>query len=139
MKRVVSVGSSTRNHKAVVRLLGKEISLERIGTDGNVQPARALYRELPIPIRSPQTLKRVARVLMPVVSLTPMELLTPTGEKKDRNQPRWHKQWAWASAVGGDLLYIRTTMPLDVSGKVISTNLSQTHHRATQLGRNHAT
>lgn len=48
MKRVVSVslGSSARDHKAVVRLLGEEISIERIGTDGDVAKARRLYREL---------------------------------------------------------------------------------------------
>ena len=48
MKRVVSisVGSSTRDHKAKVHMLGEEISLERIGTDGDVRKAQALYREL---------------------------------------------------------------------------------------------
>jgi hypothetical protein len=48
MKRVVSisVGSSRRDHKAVACLLGQEISLERIGTDGDVSRAQALYREL---------------------------------------------------------------------------------------------
>ncbi|NLE76127.1 MAG: quinate 5-dehydrogenase [Chloroflexi bacterium] len=48
MKRVVSVslGSSSRDHKAVVELLGQQITIERIGTDGDEVKARQLYREL---------------------------------------------------------------------------------------------
>jgi len=48
MKRVVSVslGSSSRDHVATVELLGETISIERIGTDGDVQRAQALYQEL---------------------------------------------------------------------------------------------
>jgi len=228
MKRVVSVsvGSSTRDHKAVLRLLGQEISLERIGTDGDVKKAIDLYRKLdgkvdafgvggydlclrvddrvytlhwaqrmiksikktpvvdgtrlrqiherqmahamedaigveipikralevegvsrygmgmglvdrgyqvlygdlmfglglPIPIRSTQKLKLVARILVPLVSLLPMELLTPTGEKQEQNRPRWHKHWQWASVIAGDFLYIRTAMPQNIHGKVILTN-----------------
>ena len=228
MKRVVSVsvGSSTRDHKAVVQILGQEISLERIGTDGDVKRAQALYHELdgqvdafgvggydlalrvddrvftlhwaqrmirtvkktpvvdgsrmrqiherrmahameqaigdeipikralhaefvsragmglglvdlgyemilgdlmfglglPIPLNSVRAVKRVARLLLPFVTLLPMELLTPTGKKQEQNKPRWHKQWAWASVIAGDFLHLRTVMPLDVRGKVILTN-----------------
>ncbi len=48
MKRVVSIslGSSARDHKAVVELLGEQVSIERIGTNGDVEKARQLYREL---------------------------------------------------------------------------------------------
>jgi hypothetical protein len=48
MKKVVSVslGSSTRDHKVMVELLGQQVSIERIGTDGNVQKATQLYNEL---------------------------------------------------------------------------------------------
>lgn len=48
MKKVVSVslGSSTRDHKVMVELLGQQVSIERIGTDGNVQKATQLYSEL---------------------------------------------------------------------------------------------
>jgi hypothetical protein len=228
MKRVVSVsvGSSTRDHKAVVHLLGQEISLERIGTDGDVRKAQALYHALdgkvdafgvggydlalrvedrvytlrgaqrmirgiektpvvdgtrvrqvherrmvhameqaigdeipvkralhvefvsragiglglvdcgyevlfgdfmfglglPIPLYTVRAVKRVARLLLPLITLVPMELLTPTGKKQEQNKPRWHKQWAWASVIAGDFLHIRTAMPLDVSGKVILAN-----------------
>ncbi len=47
-KRVVSVslGSSRRDHRAEVEVLGERIVLERIGTDGSFERAIALIREL---------------------------------------------------------------------------------------------
>lgn len=48
MKRAVSVslGSSARDKRVEVEMLGERILLERIGTDGDVDAARTLYREL---------------------------------------------------------------------------------------------
>jgi hypothetical protein len=48
MKRAVSVslGSSTRDKKVVVNLKGEQISVERIGTDGDVEKSRRLFAEL---------------------------------------------------------------------------------------------
>lgn len=48
MKRAVSVsiGSSRRNKQATIQLLGEEILIERIGTDGDLAKARQLYEEL---------------------------------------------------------------------------------------------
>jgi hypothetical protein len=48
MKRVVSVsiGSSTRNHKATITVMGEQVSIERIGTDGDLQKCFAIMREL---------------------------------------------------------------------------------------------
>jgi len=48
MKRAVSIsiGSSKRNKTAVVELLGEQIQIERIGTDGDMEKAAQLYREL---------------------------------------------------------------------------------------------
>jgi len=48
LKRIVSVslGSSRRNHRARLELLGETIEIERIGTDGDMQKAIALIREL---------------------------------------------------------------------------------------------
>ena len=48
MKKVVSVslGSSQRDHRVVTRLLGQDISLQRIGTDGDLRRARQLYTKL---------------------------------------------------------------------------------------------
>nr|HID15111.1 quinate 5-dehydrogenase [Anaerolineae bacterium] len=48
MKRAVSIslGSSTRDKKVTLTLLGEEIAIERIGTDGDVEKAIQLYNEL---------------------------------------------------------------------------------------------
>lgn len=48
MKRAVSVslGSSTRDKRVTLALFGEEITLERIGTDGDVERAIQLYNEL---------------------------------------------------------------------------------------------
>ncbi|MDX9865824.1 MAG: hypothetical protein RBT34_13555 [Anaerolineaceae bacterium] len=48
MKRAVSIsiGSSTRDKTVEIKLLGETIRMERIGTDGDMEKAAALYREL---------------------------------------------------------------------------------------------
>jgi hypothetical protein len=48
MKKVVSVslGSSTRDHHAVVNLLGEEFDISRVGTDGKLDAAIAKVHEL---------------------------------------------------------------------------------------------
>lgn len=48
MKRAVSIsiGSSKRNKAVTINLLGEEISIERIGTDGDMELAAQKYREL---------------------------------------------------------------------------------------------
>lgn len=48
MKRVVSIsiGSSKRDHRVQVELLGQPVQIERIGTDGDIARATQLYAEL---------------------------------------------------------------------------------------------
>lgn len=48
MKRAVSIsiGSSKRNKAVEVTLLGEQISIERIGTDGDMEAAAQLYKEM---------------------------------------------------------------------------------------------
>jgi hypothetical protein len=48
MKRVVSVslGSSSRDHRAQVRLMGEEFDISRVGTDGKLDAAIAMVRDL---------------------------------------------------------------------------------------------
>ena len=42
----ISIGSSKRDKAVVVELLGEKISIERIGTDGDMEKAAQLYKEL---------------------------------------------------------------------------------------------
>lgn len=48
MKRAVSIsiGSSTRDKAVEIELLGEKVSIERMGTDGSMERAAQLYREL---------------------------------------------------------------------------------------------
>jgi len=48
MKRAVSIsiGSSKRNKAVTVKLLGEDVSIERIGTDGDMEVAAQKYKEL---------------------------------------------------------------------------------------------
>ena len=48
MKRAVSIsiGSSKRNKAVEVELLGEKVSIERIGTDGDMEKAAKLYQEM---------------------------------------------------------------------------------------------
>ncbi len=48
MKRAVSIsiGSSKRNKAVEIELLGETVQIERIGTDGDMDKAAAMYREL---------------------------------------------------------------------------------------------
>lgn len=48
MKHIVSVslGSSRRNHRVELKLLGQHLLIERIGTDGNLRQAEELLRKL---------------------------------------------------------------------------------------------
>ncbi len=48
MKRAmsISIGSSRRNKVVEIEMLGEQVRLERIGTDGDMEKAAALYREM---------------------------------------------------------------------------------------------
>ncbi len=55
MKRAVSVslGSTSRDHRVVVELLGQQIEIERIGTNGSVRRAKQLYEEFDSGVHGP--------------------------------------------------------------------------------------
>lgn len=227
MKRIVSVslGSSTRNHTATVEILGEEVVVERVGTNGSISKAIAMIQELdgkvdafgmggidlyvyagdqryafrdakriaaaavrtPIldgsglkntlerrvvdfvdkqimsltgkkvlmvasvdrfgmaealdsagadilygdlmfglglnyPIRSLQTVRRVARILLPVVTQLPFTWLYPTGSKQEKREVKWAESYQWADLIAGDFLFIERHMPDRLDGKVILTN-----------------
>jgi hypothetical protein len=77
---------------------------------------------IPIPIRTLNQLKWLARVLMPVVGRFPISMLYPTGEKQDVIIPKFENWYAWADVIAGDCHYIKRHMPDDLAGKVIVTN-----------------
>ena len=80
------------------------------------------WLNLPIPIRSMAALRRLAKVLLPIVGRMKIEWLYPTGEKQEKNVPKYETYYQWASVTAGDFLYIKQHMPLRMEGKVIVTN-----------------
>jgi len=77
---------------------------------------------LPIPVRGMTALRRLAKVLLPIVGRLPIEWLYPTGEKQERNKPKYEQYYQWASVTAGDFLYVKQHMPLRMDGKTIVTN-----------------
>jgi hypothetical protein len=228
MKRAVSIslGSSKRNKAVEVTLLGEKVSLERIGTDGDMEKAARLYQELDgkvdafgvggadlglmvdtkwyplysvarmvrfvkqtpvvdgaglkntlekravpfmdlhigpdlkprramltmgadrwgmsksfldggyecvfgdlmfglglsIPVRSEAAVKRLAALVMPIAGRLPFEWLYPTGEKQEKNVPKFGEWYAWATVIAGDCHYVKRHMPARLDGKIICTN-----------------
>ncbi|MBI4762024.1 MAG: quinate 5-dehydrogenase [Chloroflexota bacterium] len=230
MKRAVSIsiGSSKRNKAVTVELLGEKVSIERIGTDGDMEAAALKYKELdgtvdafgvggadlgalidgkfypfhsvqpmvrfvkktplvdggglkntlenrapafldktigdyirqrgrkvfvtlgvdrwglsksfveagyevifgdlmfalgvPIPIRTMNGLRTLAKIMIPIVTRFPFEWLYPTGEKQEERIPKYEKYYHWATVIAGDCHYIKRHMPEDMQGKVIVTN-----------------
>ena len=78
--------------------------------------------DIPIPIRSEAALKRLAAILMPVVGRMPFEMIYPTGEKQEKNTPKFGKWYAWGTVIAGDCHFIKRFMPARLDGKTICTN-----------------
>ena len=77
---------------------------------------------IPIAISGLKNLRRLAKVLLPVVSKLPISMVYPTGEKQETIEPKFEKYWQQADLIAGDFLYIRKYMPEDLAGKDVLTN-----------------
>jgi hypothetical protein len=77
---------------------------------------------IPIAMRSWGMAQVLARLLLPIIVLFPIEWLYPTGEKQDTNTPRWQKYFAEADVIAGDYHLIGKYMPQDLRGKIVLTN-----------------
>ncbi|MCH7903127.1 MAG: quinate 5-dehydrogenase [Armatimonadetes bacterium] len=76
---------------------------------------------LPIPLRTYASVKRVANLLLPIITKLPFKWFYPTGKKQDERTPK-HKKWFdWATVICGDWHYIRRYAPDDLVGKTIIT------------------
>jgi hypothetical protein len=77
---------------------------------------------VPIPIRSLQTLERLAKVLAPVVTKLPFRFLYPTGDKQETIKSKFTSFYQEADVIAGDFHFIRRNLPTDLWGKTILTN-----------------
>lgn len=89
---------------------------------------------IPIPFRSWAATQRAARLILPIVVNLPFKWVYPTGEKQERNTPKFESYFAAADVVAGDFHYINKYMPENMAGKVILTNTT-TEKDVTELTR----
>lgn len=77
---------------------------------------------IPIPLRSTNSLRILAALLVPIVGRLPFEWVYPTGEKQEKREPKFEKYYHWATVIAGDCHYVKRHMPFRMDGQVIATN-----------------
>lgn len=76
---------------------------------------------IPIPVWGLDNFRRLARVLLPIVSYFPMSLIFyGSGDKEP--EPKYHRYWETSDLIAGDFMFMRKYMPDDLGGKTIITN-----------------
>jgi len=76
---------------------------------------------VPIPIYGIPAFKRVARVMLPIVSYFPMSMLF-YGSDGAEQEPKCVKYFEESDLIAGDFLFMRKYMPKSLSGKTVVTN-----------------
>ncbi|MBI5965016.1 MAG: quinate 5-dehydrogenase [Chloroflexi bacterium] len=76
---------------------------------------------VPLPIYGIPAFKRVARIMLPIVSYFPMSMIF-YGSDGAEHEPKYTKYFAGSDLIAGDFLFMRKYMPKDLSGKTIVTN-----------------
>lgn len=90
--------------------------------------ARVTYGDLifglgiPFPLHSLKTLARAARVIAPIASQLPFEMLYPTGAKQESSVAKFSEYYQAADIIAGDFLFIKRYLPERLVDKVIITN-----------------
>lgn len=77
---------------------------------------------LPIPLKSLKKLERAARLIAPIVSQLPFEVLYPIGNKQEVILNKFNQYYQAADIIAGDFLYIKRYLPPYLPGKMIITN-----------------
>ena len=76
---------------------------------------------VPLPLYGIRAFKRVARLMLPIVSYFPMSLLF-YGSSGAEQEPKYTKYFEGSDLLAGDFLFMRKYMPDDLSGKTVLTN-----------------
>jgi hypothetical protein len=77
---------------------------------------------IPIPLHTASSVKRMAAVLMPLVSRLPFDWVYPVGESQGERHPKYTRFFTQAAVVMGDCHYVYRYMPDDMQGKIVVTN-----------------
>jgi len=78
--------------------------------------------DIPIPLHSEAAVKQLAALVMPIAGRLPFDWIYPTGEKQEKNTPKFGKWYDWGTVIAGDCHYIKRYMPARLEGKTICTN-----------------
>jgi len=76
---------------------------------------------VPIPIYGIPSFKRVARIMLPIVSYFPMSMLF-YGSDGSEQEPKYTKFFEGSDLIAGDFLFMRKYMPVNLKGKTVVTN-----------------
>ena len=105
------------------------VAIDRLGLAEAVAEVseRSVFGDLmvalgvPLPIYGIPAFKRVARVMLPLVSHFPMSMIF-YGSDGAEQEPKYTKYFEESDLIAGDFLFMRKYMPQDLSGKTIVTN-----------------
>ncbi|HYE76626.1 MAG TPA: quinate 5-dehydrogenase [bacterium] len=80
--------------------------------------------DIPIALHSLRALDRMAKVMLPIATRLPFEMLYPTGEKQTNQQKKSKraKYFEDNELIAGDFHYIRRYLPESLPGRVVLTN-----------------
>jgi len=77
---------------------------------------------LPFPLRSLKTLARAARLIAPIASQLPFDMVYPTGKKQESSIDKFSEYYGEADIIAGDFLFIKRYLPKSLANKIIITN-----------------
>jgi len=76
---------------------------------------------VPIPLYGIPAFKRVARIMLPIVSYFPLSMIF-YGSDGAEQEPKYVKYFEESDLIAGDFLFMRKYMPKNLSGKTVVTN-----------------
>ncbi|MCE9645924.1 MAG: quinate 5-dehydrogenase [Chloroflexi bacterium] len=76
---------------------------------------------VPIPLYGIPAFKRIARIMLPIVSYFPMSMIF-YGSDGAEQEPRYTKYFEESDLIAGDFLFMRKYMPPSLAGKTVVTN-----------------
>jgi hypothetical protein len=105
------------------------VAIDRLGLAQAVAEVsdKAIFGDLmvglgvPLPVYGIPAFKRVARVMLPLVSHFPMSMIF-YGSDGAEHEPKYVKYFEESDLIAGDYLFMRKYMPQSLSGKTILTN-----------------
>jgi len=116
---------------AAVELLGGKV--DAIGSRVDAIGGKVIFGDMlfslgiPIELHTYTAVRRIGRLVLPLITKLPFKWFYPTGEKQDERKPKFEKVWKKATLIAGDTLFIRRYAPDNLKGKTI---LTQTVRKA---------